>query len=319
MSLKKYLSLCFEIPSFADGDLPQWLKLLPAGEMTGHDGRRFVNAFPETVLQFFTADGRDIALDIEHATEIKGPAGEPAPAQGWFNTLEIRNGEIWGKIDFNADGSKLISGKNYRYISPAFYHDAHGNILGISSVGLTNKPNLDLPALNQEQTLMKLSAAIAAALSLNAETATDVEAVTAIEQLKNDKQLALNRAANPDLAKFVPKETHDLALNRAQTAEQKLADIADAEINALVDGAIKAGKIAPANKDMYLATCRAEGGREQFEAFIKTAPVIASTESRHEKKPGADGNKLTDGELAMCRSLGLTQEQYLAAKPTTQE
>lgn len=312
MSLKKYLSLCFEMPAFADGELPQWLKLLPAGDMTGRDGRRFINTSPETVLQSFSEDGRDIALDIEHATELKGPIGEPAPAQGWFKALEIRSGEIWGQIDFNADGSKLILGKNYRYISPAFYHDDQGNILGISSVGLTNKPNLNLPALNQEQPPMKLSAAIAAALSLNAETATDAEAVTAINKLKSDTQLALNRAENPDLTKYVPTETHQLALNRAETAEQKLKEIEDGEVEALVDGAIADGKIAPANKAMYLATCRAD--RKGFESFIQSAPVIASSESKHDKKPGGDETKLTEGQLAMCRQLGLTEEEFLTAQ-----
>ena len=38
--------------------------------------------------------------------------------------------------------------------------------------------------------------------------------------LKADHQLAMNRAAaGPDLTKFVPKETYELALNRATTAE----------------------------------------------------------------------------------------------------
>ncbi|MEI8607821.1 hypothetical protein P4S70_01270 [Enterovibrio sp. Hal110] len=61
----------------------------------------------------------------------------------------------------------------------------------IESVGFTNKPNLtELPALNrqqQEQHPMTLSAHLAAALSLNPATATDADAVTAIDALKSTR------------------------------------------------------------------------------------------------------------------------------------
>lgn len=316
--MKKYLSLYFELPALVDGKLPEWMKLIPAGEMFGRDGRPFNNADPYAVLSFFEQNRLDIPLDIEHATEIKGPKGEPAPAQGWFTRLEIRDGEIWGQIEFNADGEEMVGGKKYRYISPAFYHDDEGIILGISSVGLTNKPNLLLPALNnqQEQHPMKLSAAIAAALSLNAETATEADAVSAIDSLKTDKQLALNRAESPDLSKFVPTETHQLALNRATEAEAKLKELQDAETETLVDDAIAAGKIAPANKQAFLSMCR--GDRAGFEAFVAGAPKVASDTSVHGKKPEGTP-KLSDYELAMCRKLNLTPEQFLAAKPATTE
>ena len=69
--------------------------------------------------------------------------------------------------------------------------------------------------------------------------------------------MALNRAENPDLTKFIPVETHQLALNRAESAESKLNDIAIKESEALVDSAIEAGKVAPANREMYLALKKA--------------------------------------------------------------
>lgn len=40
----------------------------------------------------------------------------------------------------------------------------------------------------------------------------------------------------------------------------------------MVDDA--AGKIAPANKEMFLGMCRAEGEVEQFKKFVEAAPVI---------------------------------------------
>lgn len=329
MNQTLHLALCFELPS---GNVPEWVQLLPAGEMQGHDGRRWVNSNPQQILQHKQNRNLHIPLDIEHATHIKGAIGEPAPAVGWFEELEIRNGEVWGKLTVNEDGHALLSKQNYRYISPGFKHDAAGNITSIASVGLTNQPNLGLVALNHQQQSqqstqqhpqqssqlenqpMPLALAIATALSLNSETATETDAVNAIKTLQSNHDLALNRAANPPLDKFVPHETHELALNRATMAEQKLQTIKDTETEALVDSAISAGKVAPANKEMYLATCRTEGGVEQFKQFVASASKIADSETKH-KDANKTAENLDENELAMCRSLGLTQEEYLAAKP----
>ncbi|MNN95005.1 Mu-like prophage I protein [compost metagenome] len=37
-------------------------------------------------------------MDWEHAIEILAPAGQPAPAAGWFDQLEIREGALWGRV-----------------------------------------------------------------------------------------------------------------------------------------------------------------------------------------------------------------------------
>lgn len=303
-----YLALCYELPK----TLPEWVMLIPAGHFQGQDGRQWNNTTPEQVIQ--VSDPAHIPWDIEHATHIKGPKGEEAPAYGWVEALEVRDGAVWGKVNFNTEGALLISERKYRYYSPSFYHDTQGIVSEVVSVGFTNKPNLKLPALNRkEDTTMPLPASIAAALGLGNDASED-QAVSAIETLKNDKQLALNRAENPGLDKFVPKETYDLALNRAQTAEKQLKEIEEEEIEALVDSAISASKIAPANKAMYLATCRTEGGIEQFKAFVATAPKIVNTQSKHTTTTD-EKSDLTEGELAMCRSMGLTKAQFLAAKP----
>ncbi len=318
MSKTLYLSYCVELP--ANG-LPKKIKLIPEGVMLGNDGRTFINHNPQAILNAFNADSRDIALDIEHATEIKAPKGEPAPAQGWFKTIEIIDGAIWGELELNEDGSALIAKKNYRYISPAFYHDADGNITALSSVGLTNKPNLNLPSLNREEThseketIMKFSPELCVLLALNSETATEQNVIDAVKQLKTDNQtLALNAQQSPDLNKFVPIETHSLALNRAKAAEAKLEEQENAEFEALVDEGIKVGKIAPVDKEMFVAMCQQQG-KEKFQDYIGRTPAIVNTSGKPESPQGKkEEAKLSETELAMCRSLGLTKEEYLAAK-----
>ncbi|HEJ9179955.1 TPA: peptidase [Serratia marcescens] len=312
------LALCFELPDTIDNKLPEWLPMLPIGSFTGRDGRSWITNEPEAVIAA-SLQYNKLPFDMEHATELKGPQGDPAPAYGWITDLKIDGDQIWARVEWTPEGAALIQGKKYLYYSPAFHFTASGLVTKLSSVGLTNKPNLFVPALNSENTDMKLPEQIAAALGLGAD-ATVESGVTAIQGLKNAEQVALNRAQNPDLASWVPKETHQLALNRAETAETALKERAEKDAEGLVDAAIAAGKIAPANRDMYLATCRTEEGRKQFGAFTEAAPVIVNTDSEKKKAPGQkDKQALTETEVAMCRSMGISEAEFLAAKPNATE
>ena len=307
---KIHLALCFDLSRQTVRDEKVWLPLVPPGVFSGNDGRTWNNSNPDAVVASFT---KKRPFDVEHATHIKGPKGEKAPAVGWILALQNIGGEVWGMVDWNSEGREMLEKKEYAFYSPAFTFDDAGTVLSIASVGLTNEPNLDqLPALNREETPMPLPVELTQALGLGADADT-ASALTAINTLKADHQLALNRAAaGPDLTKFVPKETYELALNRATTAEDKVKQTEDAKLGALVDDAIAAGKIAPANKEMFLGMCRAEGGVEQFKKFVEAAPVIAdaSQVSTTTLKPGA----LSTDELALCHKMGQKPEEYLAAK-----
>ncbi|PMM04859.1 peptidase [Vibrio kanaloae] len=315
---KTHLAVCFNLSQTVIDGLGTeqdtntvWIPMIPKVEAKGRDGRMWLNSNPDAIVSAFNAK---LPFDVEHATEIKAPKGEDAGACGWILALENRDGEIWAQVEWNYQGRWLIEDKRYLYYSPAFHYDAEGIITAMSSAGLTNKPNFYVPALNrQEETDMKLPQLIAAALGLAAD-ATEEQGVTAINSLKSEKDIALNRAATPDLTKFIPIETHTVALNRATTAEAQLKEIDDKKVDGLVQAAIDDGKIAPANKEMFVSMCRAEGGIEQFEAFVETAPSIA-TNSQHKTPKEKQGNaKLEEHELAMCRKMGVTEDEFLAAK-----
>ncbi|HFG1697241.1 TPA: phage protease [Vibrio cholerae] len=305
-------ALCFNMANVDAATAGVWLPLIPAGTFQGIDGRTWNNSNPNAIIQRFT---KKRPFDVEHSTHIKAPNGEPAPAYGWITSLENRNGEIWGFVEWNAEGREMIEEKKYAFYSPAFGHDKeNGFIYTIESAGLTNNPNLNVPALNrQEENEMKLPQLILAALGL-AETATEQDAVIAINSLKSEKDIALNRASNIDLNVAVPKETYQLALNRAETAEKALKAIQDSEIDALVEDAIKAGKVAPANKEMFLGMCRAEGGIEQFKKFVETAPAIATNSKVTTTQTSVQADELDPEEIALCRKMGVTQEEYLKSK-----
>ncbi|CAM5398128.1 hypothetical protein AFEL58S_01992 [Afipia felis] len=292
----------------AEGALPSQLKLLDAGTCRGRDGRTWLNDDPAAVVASFTAGGLDVPIDIEHATELKGPKGEAAPAQGWIKKLTATNGEIVADVEWTDHGAELIRSKAYRYISPAFlFRKDNGRVVRLLSVGLTNKPNFDLPALNAETTENAMDrAALAAALGIAA-TATDAEVLTAINTMRS----SLDR---PDPNKFVPKADLDAALNRATTAEQKLADqekqTSTARAIALVDGGVKDGKIAPASKDHYLAICRQDGGIAQVEALLKTLPKLTGASGLDNIAPGDKPGELTAEQKALCAAHGISEDDF---------
>lgn len=296
--------------------LPARLLLVPAGDtVVGRDGRSWLKPNPQVILNFFAVNGIDIPVDVEHATHKKAPQGDAAPAMAWIKSLdEDSDGAIWGSIEWNHEGAELIKGKSYRYYSPAYaIHSATGTIVGIKSVGLTNSPNLHVPALNHQQQKgdNMILATLLAAAGL-APTATFDDAINSIAKMKGDLTLALNSAASPPLDKFVPRADHDLALNRATTAEGKLAEQAkstlETAINSEIESALTAGKITPGTKDYHIAQCRQEGGLERFKQFVAAAPSVAGDSNLDTKKPGANSTALNAEEQQMAAMFGNSAE-----------
>ena len=215
-----------------------------------------------------------LPFDIEHSTELKGPKGDEAPAYGWIDGYRVSDGVVEAHVEWTDDGVAQLRGKKYLYYSPAFRFTADGQVTRLSSAALTNKPNLDLPALNSEENTMTVPVQIVTVLGLAA-TATADDAVKAIQQIKTAEQVALNRAENPDLTKFIPVETHQLALNRAESAESKL---------------------------------------KQFAEYVKAAPVIVSKTTTTKKESTEGHASLSDEDLAMCRHMGISEEEFLSVR-----
>ncbi len=253
------LALCHALPkSQQENKKPLWLPLIPLGKFGGRDGRNWNNADADAVI---TNTQLPFILDADHASEISADTTE----------LKIEADHIFGKLELNSQGQAAIDDKRYKYYSPAFTTDKNGRIHAFVSVALTNKPNLNVPALNSEggnDNLANLTkeeifmlAALLAALGLAADA---------------DQQTALNTIANlktkqPDLNSFVPKATHEQVVTELNAANKKLADINkaihDKAVEVAISAAISDKKIAPADKDYYLAQCATEKGLEDFRRF----------------------------------------------------
>lgn len=302
--------------------VPDWIQLTPQGpEIVGRDGRTWILNDPEAVVKAFNLHGARLPVDFEHATQIKGLRGEKAPAVGFIDQIETRDNALWGHVDWNEEGRNAISAREYGYVSPVFgFEKSTGNVTRMISAGLTNQPNLHLAALNTQnqhlptQKEPAMNKAILEALGLK-DGASDDDVLTAINTLKTSEATALNRAEHPDSTKFVPKADYDLALNQISTFEVAEKNRLDAEIGAVVDASIEAGKIAPASRDYHIAACQNEGGFAAFKAMVEASPEIAGKSRLDGKEPAAANKpKLSVEEIAACRALGLTEEDFAAAK-----
>lgn len=320
------IGIALNIELLADGTVPEWIQLLPIGpEVKGRDGRVWLNDRPEIILAAFTSEGKDLPVDWEHASEIKAPNGDLAPAAGWMKEMQLRNGEIWVKMQWTPKAIEQIANREYRYISPVFiYEKATLRIVRITSAGLTNQPNLYLAALNNENNKdrkedhsMEL-AQLLAVLGLPA-TETFAEALNRIGAMKQEHATAMNRAENPPLDKFVPRADYNKALERATNAEKALKDKADADletaINTEIDSALKAGKITPATADYHKAQCRTEGGLDRFKQFVATAPVVGDNTNLDDKNPDGKGKALAAEEKDVLDKMGISAEDYKKYNP----
>lgn len=254
-----------------DGDRPpEWILLVPRGaSIDGRDGRRFRSPGAQAVIAAH-ANRPDIPIDVNHAEITRALRGEPAPAFGWVRELANRSGEVWGRVEWNQAGAEAIVSRRYRYHSPVYVPDGSSDIAYIHSVGLVNTPNLDVPPLsNREETM---NAEMLQALGLPA-AATEQEALAAIRKLTN-------QASADGAQATVPRADYDLMANRAKAAERKVLD-RDAQdlraaAEAAVDGAIKAGKVAPASRDYYLRNCATPEKVREFEQFAEAAPALVT-------------------------------------------
>ncbi|MDO8776208.1 MAG: phage protease [Burkholderiaceae bacterium] len=184
-------------------------------------------------------------------------------------------------------------------------------------------------ATTAEQAVTAVSALKAAALPADlvkalglAETATPAEAVTAAAALKAnaDKAAGLTTevaalkasgaGSNPDPTKFVSLESFN-ALN-GEVAALRAAGVAT-EVDKLIDQARAEGKCSPVVEKVWRDIGKVDVA--QLKALIKDTPAnpaLAGQTQTGGKAAAALDPKApgTPEELAMCKSMGLTLEQF---------
>ena len=187
-------------------------------------------------------------------------------------------------------------------------------------------------------------------------TATETDGIAAVTALKASKDDADKRATDAVLeaaaakTKAAASETQLLSLTGAKSpaeaqgvllswkqgseqavtlsaeltaARAELAKISTekraGEVTALVDAAVREGKIPPASKEFWLTTAnKGPEGFEMLSGFLKTAPVLVNTTATEKKPPvGKEGQvvvTLTHAERDGLKKAGISEEDGLKQK-----
>ncbi|MDD7908553.1 phage protease [Pseudovibrio exalbescens] len=318
-----------EIQLDGNNVVPAWIELVPAGRFEGRDGRWFVNDRPEDVVAFFLEDELDLVVDYEHATEWGNVSG--APAAGWIKELEIRDGALWGRVEWVTRASEMIANKEFRFISPVFWEDLQTHrVLKLVSAALTHQPNLKMTALNSSRltppqdfvspdqhkgtVAMKDEQRKALCKTLGlADEASDSSILEAVATLKNDFSKAQNSLQTPDPKKFVPVADFNLMKERAEKAENASKEVFKAEVEKAINSAVEAGKIAPGSKEFYVKSCNTQDDLDSFNKLVAGGASAAVTKPSglDQADPSKGKAALSADERLIVKQLGLSEEDYL--------
>lgn len=302
------------------------------------------------VIERFRANRTPLVVDYEHQTLKVEENGQPAPAAGFFRDLVWREGQgLFATVELTARARDYVAGGEYRYFSPVFAFDRKtGAVLRLLMGALTNNPALDgmqpielraaarFALHSEDSTMNKLLLAVCTSLALAADT-TEEQAIAALEALKDREdplaklraELSLGEDASPDQlvaacaglkakaatvdpAKYAPVET--LEAVKTELAALK-ATVQGREVDELVQQGLDDGRLLPAQE----AWARDLGKSDiaALKSYLDKTPAIAALRaSQTNGQAPVQGNKhgLNEAEIAVCKQLGITEEQFAAQK-----
>ncbi|NWO05561.1 MAG: phage protease [Alteromonadaceae bacterium] len=314
------------------------IQLFPAGLFRARDGRpeglegwQVTEAAAKQLVALAAQRQTPFVIDYEHQTLYAETSGNPAPAAAWFTTLEWREGDGLYAVDvqWTERAAALIEGDEYRYLSPVFKFDRNtGLVTELLMAAVTNNPAIDgiadvaaarylhqpheeatpvdkelleMLGLGEDATPEQVRAAIQA-LKEKADKAEQAEADAAALRAKVD---------NPDPARFGPVSTIKGLQDQVATLSAKLTS---GEVEGLVKDGMEDGRLLPS-----MESWARDLGKKDVEAlrsYLDNAqPIAALTGQQTDgKKPPEGDNQLTEEELAVCRQMNQTPEEFLKAK-----
>lgn len=270
-------------------------------------------------------------IDYEHQTLNAAQNGQPAPAAGWFGKLEWRDSGLWAiDVEWTDITREMIAKRQYKYFSPVFRYDTKtGAVTALLMGAVTNFPAIhgmaalaaraDLSFNSPEQETHDMKALLLL-LGLK-EDATEAEALAALQALIAGKKqaeeavaAAKSAAENPDPKRFVPVGiVQDLQTQVAQLTEA----VNSTAVDKVITDAIREGRLLPAMEGW----ARDLGKRDlaALKSYIAAAQPIAALSGTQSggRDRAAEGDELSEHELAVCRSMGLSPEEYKKNRPAT--
>jgi phage I-like protein len=330
--------------------LPEWIRVLPLGrvELSDHREPFMVDeASLESLVAAYRSRGVDLVIDYEH----QSLQGERAPAAGWIKDLEARGDGLWARVDWTKQARDYLEKKEYRYFSPVLRLDPETRRpTALIHVGLTNVPAINhLPPLvarwgGEAAKHQDLQPGEPVRRSPGMAMESGKEKTKMVEQLKRlmglepeaeegsvcgkaleafrDLAASLNLPGEVSVAQLKGAvEALKAGAGRLLKTEEELqglkARLALETADRLVEEALKAGKVSPAQRGWALEYCRRD--LEGFQTYVDRAPKLVPTgeELQLLREDHQDESGLLPEELAVCRSLNVSPEAYQKAKAQT--
>ncbi|WP_337846244.1 phage protease [Sphingomonas sp.] len=265
-------TLCSAVAIAFDGDgVPDWVQLLPAGEARSVDGRGpYTVKDAQALCAASLKPGEKLVLDVNHATDLKGPKGEEAPARGWIVALESRETGVWGKVEWTGEGRQMMADRQYRGISPVIFHTKAGEVTRIARASLTNTPNLigmaslHAEELHQEEDRMNWKEKLLELLKLDS-SASDDDIVAALTGKLGDQ----DHAEMPALQSALAQIGKIAGVAEGADAAAVLAGVEALAANE--PGEVKALQTQVATLTSQIDGMRDEGKRKDATAFVDAA------------------------------------------------
>jgi phage I-like protein len=289
-----------------------------------------------------------VVIDYEHQTILSAENGQKAPAAGWFTAegMEWREGEgLFAKVEWTEIARLHIEAKEYRFISPVILFDKKtGAVKKILNAALTNNAAIDgmeevsarltvsltqqetlsmnleelleqlrwmlnLPTLaTPEEVLAELQKATAAIKAAQPEAVAAAGFSVAGLVASLGGQVAALKSAAPDPAKFVPVDA--MAALQTEVAALRNEKI-ERDVDGVVTAALTAGKLLPAQEKW--ARDLGKSNMAALTEYLDGAQEIAaltSTQTKGVPPAGQPAGELSESQLAMCRSTGVSPEDF---------
>ena len=330
----------------------------PRGAMSGSGPWQLDATGAQAIIALAAARSTDIPIDYEHQTLMAERNGLPAPAAGWIDprSLEWREDGLYGQVAWTAAASEAIDADSYRYLSPVFPYDAKtGAVLDLLHVALTNTPAIDTAitelaaaragrgaseatsskenivdrekliatlGLATDATDEQIDTAIAALIAAQADAKALREELGANDDAKPAEAVAALKASSAttplDMSLYVPIEVYQETTQQlaALKANSNTAELEALIIEGLNDGRIAGKATADWLRTQGIAACKAHVAGAPSIAALKTTQTQGKPPEGAETK--GDG-KLTETELAVCKSMGISPEKYREANPVPAE
>lgn len=316
----KLVSLALAALPLPIGGAPKEFRILRAGMNATEKGDfLFDEQAAEMVMAAYAAKNLDkIQIDYEHQS-LQAPAagGDAAkPAAGWFRP-EVRAGELWATdISWTARARSMLAptdgAPEYRFYSPVLGFDEETRrVVRLKNLALTNDPAMDgigplaaASARKEDEMPCESCTALASKLKdKEAECSALTAKLSAYEAGDKDKGAAMSAltAVRSSLCALTGQKTEDGALGVVEAWKKDAADVAqlradaakregdalEAELTALVDAAVKGGKVEPAKKADTIAMAKGEDGKISRSLLTKLSGFLGAVQPK--VKPNGEG------------------------------